>query len=303
VTTIGREVFKECSSLTLTVVPDSPGAAYASNHGIPFVYAEPTAAPTPAPTQAPEPTAAPAPAFDPAALFKEHRCDGYDYKLNPQGEATIIRCPDAAGEVVLPAALDGHPVAAIDDWAFYNNNLLTGVTLPEGLRSLGNRAFGRCIHLAGIALPDSLETLGGNPFVMTKAKLSLSPEHPHLALLNGMLFHKGERRLVYYPFDSPAGACEVPEGTLHIGQWAFCNALALRTVLLPEGLQSIEGDAFTWCFGLRSVNIPASVISIDPTAFTDCNALTLTVAPDSPGAAFADRHGIPFVYAETTPVP
>ncbi|MGI6635685.1 MAG: leucine-rich repeat protein [Christensenellales bacterium] len=310
VITIGREAFNECPALTLTVVPDSPGAAYANENNIPFVYAElivtQTPDPTPVPdmpapeTEAPDLTATPEPmpAFDSIMLLKEYQCDGFDYKLNMQGEAMIIGCQDAAGEVTIPAVLNGHPVTSIGDWTFYNNNRIISVTLPEGLRHIGTWALGRCSQLAGIALPDSLETMGENPFALTKAKLFLSPDHPHFALLDGMLFHKGERRLVYYPFDSLAGTCEVPEGTLHIGSRAFCNTMALRTVVLPEGLQSIEGDAFTWCFGLRRINIPASVMSIAPTAFTDCQALTLTVTPDSIGAAFANDNQIPFVYAE-----
>jgi hypothetical protein len=310
VTTIESKAFHGCPVLTLTVVPDSPGAAYANENNIPFVYAEPIVTQTPDPTlvpdmpapetEAPEPTVAPepVPAFDSIMLLKKYQCDGFDYKLNMQGEAMIIGCQDAAGEVTIPAVLNGHPVTAIGDWTFYNNNRITSVTLPEGLRHIGTWALGRCSQLAGIALPDSLETMGENPFALTKAKLFLSPDHPHFALLDGMLFHKGERRLVYYPFDSLAGTCEVPEGTLHIGSRAFCNTMALRTVVLPEGLQSIEGDAFTWCFGLRRINIPASVMSIAPTAFTDCQALTLTVTPDSIGAAFANDNQIPFAYAE-----
>jgi hypothetical protein len=319
VETIGFWAFYGCP-VTLSVVPGSPGAAYAEEYERRFVYIEPVATSTPEPaadptpmpatpepaTPMPEPTATaeptetpePAPALDPAAPLKEYQCEGFDYKLNEHGEAVIIRCWDAAGKVTIPAALDGHPVAAIDDWAFYNNNLLTGVTLPEGLRSIGNGAFGRCAKLAGIALPDSLEAMGDNPFLLTKAKLSLSPNHPHFALTDGMLFHKGDMRLICYRPGSKAGTCDVPEGTLQIGAWAFCNVTALRTAVLPEGLQSIEGNAFTWCSGLRSLNLPASVAYIDPTAFTDCQQLTLTVAPDSPGAAFANDNQMPFAYAE-----
>ena len=232
-------------------------------------------------------------------LLKEYQ-GRFDYKLNAQGEAMIIGCQDAA-ESDHSATLDGHPVTAIGDYVFYTNKQMTGIALPEGLRHIGTWAFGKCSRLAGIALPDSLETLGDNPFVMTKARLSLSPDHPHLALMDGMLFHKGDMRLICYPLDSLAETCLVPEGTLHIGPLAFCNVMTLRTVVLPEGLQSIEKDAFIWCYGLCSVNLPASVTQIDPTAFTGCPTLTLTVAPDSPGAAYANDNQIPFVYAEAAP--
>ncbi|MGI6689325.1 MAG: leucine-rich repeat domain-containing protein [Christensenellales bacterium] len=218
--------------------------------------------------------------------------------------------------IALPEGLQ-----SIGDWAFLCCYSLTGITLPEGLQSIGDRAFSWCDSLTGITLPDSLETMGDNPFERTKTELSLSPDHPRFALVDGMLIDKEEKRLVCYPYGSRAETCVVPEGILHIGNWAFsyCDSLTgitlpkglqsigdeafsycsnLTSITLPEGLQSIGGWAFSDCARLTSLSIPASVTVIKPDAFDNCPSLTLTVAPNSIGAAYANDNGIPFVYAE-----
>jgi hypothetical protein len=69
-------------------------------------------------------------------------------------------------------------------------------------------------RMAGAGVDNFKKTIAG-----TESRLSLSPKHPHLALVNGMLFRKGENRLVCYPFDSPAGTCAAPDS---IGA-AFAN--------------------------------------------------------------------------------
>lgn len=67
------------------------------------------------------------------------------------GEVTITRCAyDVSGSVVVPVTIEGYPVTAIADAAFYECDLLTSITFPAGLRSIGVRAFYGCDRLEDI---------------------------------------------------------------------------------------------------------------------------------------------------------
>ena len=154
------------------------------------------------------------------------------------GNNAFYRCDSLTG-ITLPEGLQSIGVRA-----FYECEGLAGIKLPEGFKRIENEAFYGCSSLGGIALPDSLTAMGDNPFAKTKAKLSLSPDHPHFALVDGMLIDKGKKRLVSHSCGSLAETCAVPEGTQHIGASAFYSCDCLTGIRLPEGLQSIKKQAF-----------------------------------------------------------
>ncbi len=68
-------------------------------------------------------------------------------------------------EVVIPSVAEGLPVVSIGDQAFYSNNDLTSVTLPEGLTRIeSDQAFGNCPNLSKIVLPSTLTYIGSYAF-------------------------------------------------------------------------------------------------------------------------------------------
>ncbi|MBO4880416.1 MAG: S-layer homology domain-containing protein, partial [Firmicutes bacterium] len=58
-----------------------------------------------------------------------------------------------------------------------------------------------------------------------------------------------------------------------IGQAAFFQCTALKSVTIEEGVESIRMNAFSTCTSLKSVTIPGSVTSIGLSAFYKCTAL------------------------------
>src|SRR5699024_4922678 len=55
------------------------------------------------------------------------------------------------------------PEGTVDiDYAAFQQGAVSGVTFPEGLKTIGGNAFSGCANLAGqIILPDSMETVDG----------------------------------------------------------------------------------------------------------------------------------------------
>ena len=72
-----------------------------------------------------------------------------------------------SGDIVIPQFVnynnDTYRVVRISDYAFQTDNI-TSIVLPEGLKSIGNKAFYSCENLTSIELPNGLESIGDYAF-------------------------------------------------------------------------------------------------------------------------------------------
>ena len=242
-------------------------------------------------------------------------CGGFTYIVLEDGTAQIVdwQGPETALEV--PAMLDGLPVTSISECAFADNDTLMSITLPptvaeigveafsgcvslgqvnlpEGLLRIGDLAFYGCEGLTQIALPDSVVAVGVNPFKACDNlnDVFVSPDHPYLATIDGVLFSKPDKRLVCYPMGLSAEHYAVPEGILTIGASAFDRDLCIESIHLPGTLVCIEREAFYGCEGLKVMNLPASVTTIGEEAMV-CSNLELTIEGEGVQLAMAEGSG------------
>lgn len=70
-------------------------------------------------------------------------------------------------------------------------------------------------------------------------------------------------------------------GLEDIGDWAFAECTALKSITLPSDIKSIGLAAFYGCSGLEEINIPSNVSSIGKAAFKYCTLLKKLVLPES----------------------
>lgn len=248
----------------------------------------------------------------------------FNYAQGKNNTAIIVYYNGSDTELVIPDSMDGRRVTGIWDYAFCNCKMLTSVvvpedvtyigndafsmcsfltsiTLPEGLQSIGNNAFSQCSKLTGIVIPDSVTTLGTNPFAECPALVSItvSPEHPTLEIIDGVLFDKAEKCLICYPSSLTSDNYAVPEGTRVIGEKAFYRCSVLTDVSLPDSVTVIGEEAFYRCSALNGILLPDSVTAIGENAFQACKVLTVTVSPDSYAMRYCVENEIPYVFSET----
>ena len=302
----------------------------------------------------------------PAGASKVNASGDYRYALNKSGEAVITAYIGMEAVLTIPGRVDGYPVIAIGEEAFYSRGSLVSVSLPEGLTRIESHAFDFCgslktltlpgslsfigdlafaacyslesltlpegltaigdkafsfSSLISLALPASLTQVGVNPWMYTPTSLTLASGNQVLTLRDGVLFHKGEQRLIRYPYGNSRAAFTVPEGTLVIGGGAFYGCEALTAITLPKGLHTIGENAFSGCKGLNILNLPPDVRIIgsmafngceglktlplpkgvedlSPDAFMGCTALMLSVIPGSYAETRVLQTGVPFIYTE-----
>ena len=69
------------------------------------------------------------------------------------GEEVMVRLYQGSDtEVVIPAEYNGMPVTRIGEKAFYDNDLIVSVVLPDTMRIIGDSAFYGCGNLRSINL-------------------------------------------------------------------------------------------------------------------------------------------------------
>ena len=131
-------------------------------------------------------------------------------------------------------------ITSIGDYAFGSCSKLTDITIPEGVKSIGNYAFYNCRSLEYVNLPNSLETLGDSAFRLCRA-------------LTGII---------------------IGDNIKAIGECVFMGCSGMQDVIIGEKVESIGYNAFSSCSGLTSLTIPDSVKTIGTRAFAGCSSLT-----------------------------
>ena len=144
-----------------------------------------------------------APAED--ALPEVFSSGEYEYIMLADGTASITGYLGEDEALLLPAELDGRRVTAIGDRAFYWCSSLTSVVIPDGVSAIRRNPFVGCEQLEAVLV---------------------SPDHPALETIDGVLFSKADKRLVWYPMTKSASSYAIPGGTAVIGDYAFVPAPA-----------------------------------------------------------------------------
>lgn len=207
----------------------------------------------------------------------------YEYVLLEDGSAEITGYFGDAEVLEIPAELDGHSVTSIGERAFFFCKNLTSVTIPDSVASIGNLSFSSCDNLTSVIIPDGVTSIGANPFLGCGQlqTIQVSPDHPILATIDGVLFEKTTKTLIFYPAALDAAEYAIPEGILSIGENAFSGCFGLTSVTIPDSVTSISDYAFLDCYGLTSITLSDSVTSIGESAFFFCYNLTSVTIPDS----------------------
>ncbi len=153
---------------------------------------------------------------------------------------------------IIPA--DGS-VTSIGDYAFYDCNSLTSITIPDSITSIGDGAFEGCNNLANITVPFVGASLSGT-------------DNKHF----GYIF--GASSSFYNDDDVPISLkTVVVTGGSSIGDSAFYGCSRLTAITIPDSVTSIGSYAFSGCSNITSITIPESVTSIGSGAFSRCISL------------------------------
>ena len=218
----------------------------------------------------------------------------FQYKIEDDNSCTITDYDGMASSLSIPSAINGHTVKQIDTGALSDNGIITSVTIPNGVTTIGFSAFNGCIKLERIKFSSNLDTVCENAFNNTK----WFNNQPNGLVYVGKVAYK-------YKGDMPRNtkitvksdtvsisesafkdcanltAILIPSSVKHIDKYAFYNCQGLTKLNFNDGIERIENDAFGSCEKLTSVNFSETLKSIGAFAFVECKKLSEITIPRS----------------------
>ncbi len=67
-------------------------------------------------------------------------------------------------DLIIPDTYEGKPVTAIRYKAFYGQDQITGITIPDSVTAIGYSAFYGCTNLCNVTLPDNITVIENYAF-------------------------------------------------------------------------------------------------------------------------------------------
>ncbi|MCC8169653.1 MAG: leucine-rich repeat protein, partial [Oscillospiraceae bacterium] len=223
--------------------------------------------------------------------------------IDPQG--TVCGYTGDETELKITSEAAGAEVNRIAALAFYNNESIESIVIPEGVTriddgnysrfasSLNNGAFYGCSALKSVEIPQSMEYIGENAFrgctslesmelPDTVNTIGTAAFYGCTALESAVLPESVESAGSYMLYGCSAlKSVTVPDGWTEIPNYMFCGCTSLVSAVLPENSESGGMYLFSGCSALESVNIPAGWTEIPSQMLQGCASLISIEIPES----------------------
>jgi uncharacterized protein YjdB len=151
--------------------------------------------------------------------------------LYNKDKTTLLECPgEKAGNVSVPSG-----VKRLEDYAFFSCNNITGITLPEGLQTIGDNCIVGC-KITSLTIPDSVTEIGcGGISGCTNLK-----------------------------------QIKLPSSITHLAGSMLCRLNSLETLTIPASVSVLDTAVIEDCPKLKSVYFYGNVPTTYDDPFYDC---------------------------------
>ncbi|MBQ3665577.1 MAG: leucine-rich repeat domain-containing protein [Lachnospiraceae bacterium] len=167
------------------------------------------------------------------ALENETSAGSFSYSQLTDGTVEITKFIGSETKVVIPSKISGKTVSGIGTHAFYGNEDVTSVTIPNGVTYIGKEAFSDCTGMTEVNISDSVTSIEESAFQGCKALKTIN----------------------------------IGSGLTTIKSRAFEGCLEVESITLPETVTYIGAKAFYNCQYLLYFNVPDGIRYIGSAAF------------------------------------
>lgn len=211
----------------------------------------------------------------------------------------LISYTGSATNIVLPASFVMNNTTITEyeiyDSAFYGYNILTCLTIPASVKSIGDNAFHGCKHLYEIYNLSSLnltcgtQDYGGVAYYARVIHNSLDEPSIFYTTEDGLSFVVTDNDCFLFSYNNSQNSIILPT-TILIGERtiskytisdsAFEDSISLTDITIPDSVTSIGSYAFSGCSSLESIVLSDNLTKIGDYAFKGCHSLTSIIIPD-----------------------
>ena len=179
------------------------------------------------------------------------------------GYGAFVGC-DSIETMVVP-----NSVLELEDGAFQQMDNLRVVYLGDSITHIDNAIFLNDDKLSYVSLGSSFSQFNPVAFynLPSLSFIEVSGANPYITSVEGVMYSHGMDSLMVFPRSHEWDRYEVPEGVTRISKFAFCNAGALKGVVMPKTLTLIDSMAFFNCKSLSDVQLNEGLTRICYGAF------------------------------------
>ncbi len=158
-------------------------------------------------------------------------------------------------DVVVPVEYNGRPVTFISNDTFRECQILRSVTIPNGITSISSDAFFNCDNLTDVNISQSVQGFYGGSFANCNSlkEVTVDPENPWFCSIEGVVYTKDEKELVFYPSGKTDAEFIIPEGCSAVGRYAFAYCENLKRIIVPDSVTNFSYESIVFCKGLEGI--------------------------------------------------
>ena len=197
------------------------------------------------------------------------------YTRNSNNELTITGfdqgfTPPADYDLIIPDEIDGAPVVAIANSAFYQKSNFTSLYIGKNVKTIGDEAFRQAKGFTSVTFANDcvVESLGNSAFRGCDALISFTM--PNTVKTIGEMCFQANPQLA---------TVTISKQLTVIAPRAFAQNPLLNDVVIPTSVTTISNNAFYQCTGLTSIDFPANVTKLGGEAFRECSSLAHVTIP------------------------
>lgn len=184
----------------------------------------------------------------------------FSYIIDDDKNIHITGCSSTDTEITIPDTIDGLKVTELDSNSF--------------LESPAEK----------INIPATVEYISAeNPFAscLNMKEFSVDENNEYYCSVDGVLFTKDMKKLIFYPPKKDGTSYTVPESVEEIGIAAISET-GLTEIKVPDSVNKIGRHAFSFNSELKKIDISqTSVKIINPMTFINCTSLDEVLLPET----------------------
>ena len=202
-------------------------------------------------------------------------------------------------------------VKKIEEYAFYQCDVIETLTMPSTVTTVGVGAFSLCTNLTAVHISDlaswcKIDFEKDHKYNITNPLKYAESLYLNGELITDLVIPEGVREIGDSAFEEYAAlkSVTIPAGVYRIGEMAFmdCESLTKVDASSANTCTTIESNAFDNCKSLAQFFMPSNLNSVEESAFENCSALTDVYISDVVSwieIDFADTYANPLYYAKS----
>ena len=245
------------------------------------------------------------------AVAHDFELNGICYNINSDGNTVTVTYYGSSfvesmfyysGNVNITSTVQyggkSYNVTAIGNDAFQMCNMVTGISLPSSIVTIGNNAFKGC-GITSFVLPKSVTYLGNDILNGCKSLESIIVDNQNTVFDSrfncNAIVETSSNKLIagcknstipdnvteigrYAFIGQDVKYIEIPNSVLTIGENAFSGCQMLDSICIPDATTFIGASAFYYCKAMKKLTIGKSVNHIGDGAFSYCSGLQTVYA-------------------------